>query len=86
MLERLSREVAFTFSVRQGDPLAMLLFIIQLEPFLWILHRVLPGLDVGGIVELVLDVDDVDVLGDDDEDNLLVDGICRMFEWMSGPF
>ena len=85
LLERLSREVAITFSVRQGDPLAMLLFIIQLEPFLWILHRVLPGLDVGGIVELVLAyVDDVDVLGDDDEDILLVDGICRMFERMSG--
>ena len=34
LLERLSREVAIIFSVRQGDPLAMLLFIIQLEPFL----------------------------------------------------
>ena len=85
LLERLSREVAITFSVRQGDPLAMLLFIIQLEPFLWILHRVLPGLDVGGIVELVLAyVDNVDVLGDDNEDILLVDGICCMFERMSG--
>ena len=85
LLEKLSREVDITFSVRQGDPLAMLLFIIQLEPFLWILHKVLPGLEVGAIIELVLAyVDDVDVLGDDDEDILLVDDICCLFEQMSG--
>ena len=52
LLSRLSRSVPITFSVQQGDPLAMLLYIIQLEPFLWTLHRALPGLEVAGIVEL----------------------------------
>ena len=85
LLNRLSREVPITFSVRQGDPLAMLLFNIQLEPFLWLLHRLLPGVDVAGIVELVLAyVDDVDIIGDDDEDIILVDGVCRLFERMFG--
>ena len=85
LLNRLSREVPITFSVWQGDPLAMLLFNIQLEPFLWLLHRLLPGVDVAGIVELVLAyVDDVDIIGDDDEDIILVDGVCRLFERMSG--
>ena len=85
LLSQLSRSVPITFSVRQGDPLAMLLYIIQLEPFLWTLHRALPGLDVAGIVELAFAyVDDVDILGDDDEDIVMADGICRLFEQMSG--
>ena len=54
LLDKLSRQVAITFSIRQGDPLAMLIYIIHLEPFLWTLHRALQGLDVAGIVELAL--------------------------------
>ena len=85
LLDKLSRQVAITFSMRQGDPLATLIYIIQLELFLWTLHRALPGLDVAGIVELALAyVDDVDVLGDNDKDITMVDGICRLFERMSG--
>ena len=85
LLDKLSWQVAITFSIRQGDPLAMLIYIIQLELFLWTLHRALPGLDVAGIVELALAyVDDVDVLGDNDKDITMVDGICRLFERMSG--
>ena len=58
----------------------MLLYIIQLEPFLWTLHRALPGLDVAGIVELAFAyVDDVDILGDDDEDIVMADGIYMAF-------
>jgi hypothetical protein len=53
------------FSIRQGDPLALLLFIIQQEPYLWQLEHQLPGLMVGDtIIKSEGYVDDVDARGD----------------------
>ena len=74
-----------TFSIRQGDPLALLLYIVQLEPFLWFLGHLLPGLSISNIIEKILGyVDDVDALGDDMRDLLVIDDLCRRFEGMSG--
>ena len=37
-----------SFSIRQGDPLAMLLFIVYVEPLLTALERRLTGLQLRG--------------------------------------
>ena len=64
LLQTLSREIPVEFLVRQADPLAALLFNIQLEPFLSVLHRLLPGLAVGDVQELVeAYMADVDMVG-----------------------
>ena len=41
ILHSLSPELRILFSIRQGDPLAMILFIIEIEPFLARLQRYL---------------------------------------------
>ena len=35
ILTRLTRRIQLRFSIRQGDPLAMLLYILYVEPRLW---------------------------------------------------
>ena len=85
LLTRMTRMVPILFSIRQGDPLAMLLFILQLEPFLWTLQETLPGISIGPLIESVLAyVDDVDVLGDSDDDLVMTDILTSRFEAMSG--
>ena len=44
MLGFLTKEILISFSVRQGDPLAMLLYVIHAEPLLLLLERVVRGL------------------------------------------
>ncbi len=74
-----------TFSVRQGDPIAMLLYIIQLQPFLLRLEEVLPGVAFPDFDERVeAYVDNVVVVGEDENDLLIVDAIFRQFEAISG--
>ena len=46
ILTRLSRAIQLRFSIRQGDPLAMLLYILYLEPLLWTLEKKITGLRV----------------------------------------
>jgi hypothetical protein len=43
MLHSLSPALIITFSLRQGDPLAMLLFVIHIQPLLVRLQRVMAG-------------------------------------------
>ena len=85
LLHRITPSFPITFSIRQGDPLAMLLFNIQLEPLLSTLHRILPGVPIGNATEAVLAyVDDVDVVGTTEVELLLVDDTVAAFEAMSG--
>ena len=44
ILSFLTKEIEVNFSVRQGDPLAMLLYVIYVEPFLLLLEKRLSGL------------------------------------------
>jgi hypothetical protein len=63
MLHSLSPALLITFSLRQGDPLAMLLFVIHIQPLLVRLQRVMAGLSIGVIRETALGyVDDVAAL------------------------
>jgi hypothetical protein len=43
LLQRITRALPITFSIRQGDPIAMLLYAVQLQPFLLRLENMLPG-------------------------------------------
>jgi hypothetical protein len=85
LLDRVTREVPISFSIRQGDPITMLLFNIQLQPFLLWLEEVLPEVAFPDFEERVeANVDDVVVVGKDEGDLLIVDIICRQFEAISG--
>ena len=46
ILQGLTEPINLSFSIRQGDPLAMLLYIIYIEPFLLYLERRMVGLMV----------------------------------------
>ena len=46
ILTSLTRAIEVIFSIRQGDPLAMLLYIIYIEPLLLALERKMVGLKV----------------------------------------
>ncbi len=62
----------------------MLLYLIQIEPLLSTLLNSLPAISIGAAMESVFAyVDDVDIIGQSEEDLLLADSICRQFEAMS---
>ena len=85
LLHTVSHPLDVTFSVRQGDPLAALLFVIYIEPFLRILERQLHGLFIAGGRDTGFGyMDDVEVLSGDLKDLLTADSLCRRFEAASG--
>ena len=85
MLEELSPFMDILFSLRQWDPLAMILYVIQLEPLLARLEQVLEGLTIGPVVEKSLGyVDNVAGMGDKERDLLRLDEEVRAFEMASG--
>ena len=49
ILQQLTRVIFVNFSIRQGDPLSMILYIIYMEPFLLYLDRHLIGLHLSDI-------------------------------------
>ncbi|MBM3938954.1 MAG: reverse transcriptase family protein, partial [Sphingomonadales bacterium] len=85
MLNGLSREIEVLFSLRQGDPLAQILYVIQEEPFLIMLEAKLHGLRFAGLREASLAyVDDVSALSSKIEDLLILDEIVSDYEAASG--
>jgi hypothetical protein len=88
MLHGLSPDVAILFSFRQDNPVAMIWYVIQIEPLLFRLGRVLQvlhGLRVGPFLETALGyVDDVATLGNTDQDLVVLDEIMAAFERASG--
>ena len=43
LLSFMTKPISLTFSIRQGDPLSMVLFILYIEPLLLRLHEVCSG-------------------------------------------
>jgi hypothetical protein len=85
MLHTLSPDMAVEFSIRQGDPAASVFFVIYIEPFLVRLEQLLRGLFMAGLREASFDyMDDVNMLGEDEEDIVIADAVCRAFEEASG--
>jgi len=85
LLNIISRPVPVNFSIRQGDPLSSILFIIYIEPFLKQLERELVGLFMAGGREVGFGyMDDVEIISGDIRDLHLVDVLCRRFEAAAG--
>ena len=92
ILSKLSREICVSFSIRHGDPLAMLLYIIYVEPLLIYIEKRAAGLRLFSPPGSSSDVvqctegycDDLNVITDQDSDLLLVDQAVRKFELVSG--
>ena len=88
ILQSLTASIVVSFSIRQGDPLAMLLYIVYIEPLLVALERCLSGLQLRGpslefsAVEAYCD--DVNILTDRDEDFPKIDLEIKKFEKVSG--
>ena len=81
----LTGTIDVNFSIRQGDPLAMLLYIIYVEPLLLLLEKRLTGLRLPNLRE-VLEAycDDLNVLTEDPNDFEKLDDTVKEFEKVSG--
>ena len=65
IISGLTRVIKLLFSIRQGDPIAMLLYIIYVEPLLIALEKRMTGLKVAGIGRsLEAYCDDINVITD----------------------
>ena len=85
LLRHLSQDIQVSFSIRQGDPLAMILYIIYIEPLLLYLERHLSGLFMSGIPQSVESYcDDVNLVTEDLLDLVKTDTAIQKFEAMSG--
>jgi hypothetical protein len=85
MLHTLLPDMAVEFSIRQGDPAGDVFFVIYIEPFLVRLEDLLRGLFMAGLREASFGyMDDVNMLGEDEEDIIIADWVCRAFEEASG--
>ena len=81
----LTASIEVKFSIRQGDPLAMILYIIYIEPLLIALERVLTGLRLPSVRQtLEAYCDDLNVLTDDLEDFERLSEEVVKFESFSG--
>ena len=85
ILSGLTRAIEVLFSIRQGDPLAMLLYIIYVEPLLLVLERKMSGLRVATFDQkLAAYCDDINLTTDKLEDFEVVSEVVKKFEVVSG--
>ena len=81
----LSREIKVTFSFRQGDPIAMNLYILQQEPLLRMIRATLTGLTITNFKQLDKSYcDDIETLSSDISDLVKFDEVMAKFEMTSG--
>ena len=81
----LTMAIKVLFSIRQGDPLAMLLYIVYIEPLLIALEKKMSGLQVATFEQkLEAYCDDVNVLTDNLGDFGVVNDVIKKFEVVSG--
>lgn len=85
ILNLLSDPIKLLFSIRQGDPMASVLFVIYIEPLLVRLRRELSGLKIGLIDQKDEDyMDDINIFLEKDEDLVKSYEIICEFESVSG--
>ena len=91
ILKRLTDVIELLFSIRQGDPLAMILYILYMEPFLVALEAELTGYTLGeqnqiGKFQQKIEAfcDDVNAVTNDLNDFYIIDEVVSKFEICSG--
>ena len=85
LLNFLTKPMKVLFSIRQGDPLSMLLYIIYIEPLLLMIARSTKGLSMSSFVQKDEDYcDDLNFLSESESDLILIDEIFVKFEDISG--
>ena len=85
ILESLTRSIKVSFSIRQGDPLSMLLYIVYIEPLLIYIEQKIAGLILPNIPpSLEAYCDDVNVITENETDLIVVNGAVKKFEDLSG--
>ena len=92
LLSKLTKAINICFSIRQGDPLSMILYIIYIEPLLMYIQKHVAGLSLPGTVTGHLHIDqsveaycnDLNVITEDDNDLMIIDNAVQDFEIMSG--
>ena len=86
ILQFLTQAINVSFSIRQGDPLAMILYVIYIEPLLLYLERAAVGLTLAGNIPQCIEAycDDVNILTNSLSDFLVVDLAVKKFEAISG--
>ena len=85
LLSFLTNPIKVLFSIRQGDPLSMLLYIIYIEPLLLKIHRETVGLQLATVVQKDEDYcDDLNFLSESEEDLKIIENIFVKFEDVSG--
>ena len=81
LLNFLTNPIQVIFSIRQGDPLSMLLYIIYIEPLLLMINKLTRGLCVSSVVQKDEDYcDDLNFLSEFDSDLPIIDRTFRRFE------
>ena len=85
ILNFLTDPISVLFSIRQGDPLSMILYIIYIEPLLMMIKKMTKGLSVSLISQRDEDFcDDVNFIGEKLSDLVIIDEIFLNFENISG--
>ena len=85
ILQFLTQAINVSFSIRQGDPLAMILYIIYIEPLLLYLERVALGLSVAGVPQCIEAYsDDINIRTNTLSDFKKVDIAVQKLEAVSG--
>ena len=83
ILHNLTQSIMLTFSIRQGDPLAMMLYIVYMEPFCSPLVKFAQGSELLILTSLMSICNDVELLVEDEANFGRVDGLFRSFEDVS---
>ena len=85
ILGNLSEAISLLISLRQGDPLAMPLFLLNMEPLLVYINKKIKGLQMAGMAQKDSDyVDDISAVSTDPNDLVILDEAFTLFEQVSG--
>ena len=85
LLDFLTSPIKVLFSIRQGDPLSMILYIIYIEPLLLMINKLTKGLFVSSLVQKDEDYcDDLNFLSEFESDLLVIENTFTRFENVSG--
>ena len=85
ILKFLTDPIKVLFSIRQGDPLSMLLYIIYIEPLLMMMRKKTRGLALSVVQQKDEDYcDDVNFVGEREGDLIVIEEVFTRFEDISG--